>query len=51
MKFDSLLFEIVLIAVTVWQTFMRNAEGKTPVTLPGVGLIYQAFRWTYNSRS
>lgn len=51
MKFDSLLFEIVAIAGTVWQTFMRNAEGDTPVTLPGVGLIYQAFRWTYNSRS
>lgn len=29
MKFDSLVFEIVVIAGTVWQTFMRNAEGNT----------------------
>ena len=51
MKFESLLFEIMVLAGTVWQTCMRNAEGNTPVTLPGFGLIYQAFRWTYNSRS
>jgi hypothetical protein len=44
-------FGTSLVAGTVCQTFMRNAEGNTPVTLPGVGLIFQAFVLINNSRS